>query len=138
MDITLIRTPQETHTPGSLFVNGEPECFTLEDPIRALGPNGEGKVYGDTAIPAGAYRVTINMSARFKKPMMRLLDVPCFAGVLIHGGNTTADTKGCILVGNELDGDSIKAGTSTPALKALFAKVQSALDSGQDVTITID
>ena len=138
MDITLIRTPQETHTPGSLFVNGEPECFTLEDPIRALGPNGEGKVYGDTAIPAGAYRVTINMSARFKKPMMRLLDVPFFTGILIHGGNTTADTKGCILVGNAMDGDSIKAGTSTPALKALFAKVQSALDSGQDVTITID
>ena len=137
MELTLTRTLEETATPGALSVDGVFECWTLEDRVRKLGPKGEGKVMGDTAIPAGRYPVTINLSPRFKRPMIRLLDVPFFAGILIHGGNTTEDTHGCILVGDAMIGDSICAGTSTPAIRRLQAKVQAALDRGEPVWITI-
>jgi len=137
MEIRIDRTPKAKATLGKLFIDGAFECYTLEDPVRDLGPKGEGKIPGDTAIPAGRYRVVINQSPRFKKLMIRLLDVPFFTGILMHGGNTTEDTHGCVLVGDGTQGDTIKAGTSTPAIKRLFAKVDGALKRGEEVWITI-
>lgn len=100
------RWPKEDYTIGILFVNGVRFSETLEDKVR---PNGV-KIYGRTAIPYGRYRIDMNItSAKFKnrnwaKPyqgkLPRLIDVPNFTGVLIHVGNTAADTEGCILVGN--------------------------------------
>lgn len=128
-------------TLGDLAVDGAPECHTLEDVVRlddSTTPQNEGaKVFGETAIPAGVYKVIINLSPRFKRQMMRVLDVPNFTGILIHGGNTHEDTHGCILVGQEVFGETIKAGTSTPAVRALQAKVQAALDRGETVTLAI-
>lgn len=138
MDISVERFSfGETTTLGRLYIHGEFVCWTLEDKVRDLGPHGEGKVWGQTAIPEGRYRVIINLSQRFGRFMMRLLDVPHFTGILIHGGNTDEDTHGCILVGNELDGDMIKAGTSTPAVKELFRRVRDAIDAGLEVWLTI-
>lgn len=133
------RTPLTTL--GDLHVDGVFECHALEDTVRIddpTTPQNEGqKVFGKTAIPAGSYRVIINLSPRFRRQMMRVLDVPCFTGILIHGGNTAEDSHGCILVGQEVVGETIKGGTSTPAVKALQAKVQAALDRGEDVILTV-
>lgn len=138
MKITLNRNARgATYTTGILSIDGQFECYTLEDQVRDLGPNGEGKVMGDTAIPAGTYNVIINLSPRFKRKMIRLLDVPHFTGILIHGGNTVKDSAGCILVGQQLKGATIVGGTSTPAIRALQAKVQAALDKGEKVSIQI-
>lgn len=52
------------YTMGRLYVNGEPECWVLEDPVRD-GP----KVPGETAIPFGTYVITIDWSNRFKREM---------------------------------------------------------------------
>jgi hypothetical protein len=68
-------------------------CHTLEDVQRDV------KIAGETAIGWGKYKLIVNMSNRFKKRLPLLLDVPNFAGVRIHGGNTELDTEGCILVG---------------------------------------
>lgn len=142
MDLTLTRnTFFPTTTLGVLSVDGKLECYTLEDRVRVdpnpETPQNEAKVYGETAIPEGRYRVVINMSPKFKKLMMRLLDVPGFTGILIHGGNKHQDTFGCILVGQAISGETIKPGTSTPAVRALFNKVQAALNKGEEVWITI-
>ncbi len=111
------------HTLGRLWVQGRAEGYTLEDPVRQ-GP----KVPGRTAIPAGVYRLGVRHSPRFSarflwseqgqrlvgagqqtryphladwQPhlLLELEDVPQFTHILIHPGNTVADTEGCLLVG---------------------------------------
>lgn len=108
------------------------ECFTLEDVVR---PAGE-KVKGETAIPEGRYRVTLEPSPKFHgaiKP--RLHDVPNFEGILIHEGNTADNSEGCILVGRKRDRDFV--GESKLALKALQEKLDRAAAAGEAIAITI-
>jgi hypothetical protein len=111
-----IFTPESTI--GVLSVNGKPECFTLEDRVRAA------KVPGKTAIPAGIYEVSINFSDRFQRPLPLLLYVPGFSGIRIHPGNTAADTDGCILVGRTRGVNAVL--NSRAAFQALFGKLQAA------------
>lgn len=46
------------------------------------------KIYGQTCIPSGKYKIILNMSPRFKKILPRILDVKGFEGILMHAGNT--------------------------------------------------
>jgi len=110
-------------TVGELEVDGQFECYTLEDVVRGNEP----KVYGKTAIPAGTYKVTVTFSNRFQKPMPLLHDVPGFEGVRIHSGNTSQDTEGCILVGRVRESDRI--GESKLAFKHLFPQIQEAVEA---------
>jgi len=86
-------------TIGRLFIDSIFFCYTLEDTVRAPGI----KIPGKTAIPQGKYKVVVSWSTRFKKLMPLILAVPGFAGIRLHGGNTDADTDGCILVGFNLN-----------------------------------
>jgi hypothetical protein len=124
MEMKLVRTTlNDQCTIGELFLDGsdERECFTLEDVVRPL------KIPGMTAIPAGFYEVVVTFSARFKRPLPLLLNVPNFDGVRIHTGNTDKDTEGCILVG-QTKGDN-KIGQSRDAFAALFGKINDAAQS---------
>lgn len=132
MKIELIRvTAVANATIGKLYIDGVDTCYTLEDRVR---PDGE-KVYGQTAIPTGRYRVDVTMSARFKKMLPILLDVPNFSGIRIHAGNTVADTHGCPLVGMEQAGQTITR--SREAMGIVLPAIQAALRRGEEVWIEI-
>ena len=81
--------------------NGIKICDTLE-PIWRNYDGGEMKIPRKSAIPEGSYRVVVTKSQRFGKYLPLLVGVPGFEGVRIHAGNTSRDTEGCILVGQNL------------------------------------
>lgn len=125
MELKLVRDKtQGNSTTGKLYVNGTFECYTLEDEVRNK------KLLGITAISTGKYKVIIDMSNRFKRLLPLLIDVPNFAGVRIHPGNTSADTEGCILVGQSIqliNGQSF-LNASRVAFNKLFNKMQESKD----------
>ena len=135
MEITVTRqfkTPLSTI--GELSVNGVfQRIFTLEDTDRGLKQNmpleqiKAQKVFGKTAIPSGRYEVVIDFSQHFGCEMPLLLNVPGYAGVRIHTGNTPLDTEGCLLLGlsrgNNFVGESRKAFAQFyPLLQAAYYK----------------
>lgn len=137
---------RDTYTIGRLYIDGVYFCDTLEDKVRDLNKNGkfdngEKKVYSETAIPYGTYKVDINtVSPRFKnrvwaKPyggkIPRLLNVNSFEGVLIHPGTTSKDTSGCLLVGRNKIVGKLTQSQNT------FHKLMSKLKGQKDITIEI-
>lgn len=127
--LTLKRDTYTTKTTiGKLYVNDLFICDTLEDVCRDLNKDGdlsdsgESKIYGETAIPSGIYKMIINMSPRFKKLLPRLQGVIGYDGVLIHSGNSAKDSSGCILVGTR-GVDCLLGGTSMKALAKLMQEL---------------
>lgn len=138
MDLVLKREPSTpTSTPGRLLLRSATGdtflAFTLEDIVRNHGC----KIPGKTAIPAGSYEIRITMSNRFKRLLPLLLAVPDFDGVRIHGGNTSADTEGCILVGsvrNSVD----RISNCAPALGRVMQIIQDAAARREAVFLIIE
>lgn len=117
---------------GELVVDGKPFGYTLEDFRREPG---EAKVPKETAIPEGRYEVQIGWSAKFARPMPQVVNVPGFRHILIHTGNTKDDTEGCVLVGLTRDVDKVL--NSRVAFEKLFTMIESAIDAGDQVFLTI-
>lgn len=130
MELLLKRIARrETYTIGRLYVNGEMFCDTLEDTDRGLRQDMAVPVIrakkrkGMTAIPTGRYRVTLDVkSPKYSKRKQydfcdgyvpRLINVPCYEGVLIHIGNYARDTEGCILVGRNTKVGAVLESTKT-------------------------
>lgn len=106
MIITLRRIAmKDTYTIGKLYIDGVYFCDTVEDKDRGLDDSMEEstiksrKVYGETAIPLGTYKIEITYSPKFKKNLPLLYNVKGFEGIRIHSGNTAKDSLGCIIVG---------------------------------------
>lgn len=127
----------EDVTIGAITIDGDFACWSLEDPVREIPgqPVSTWKIHGETAIPAGRYKVIVDMSARFKRLLPLLLDVPGYSGVRIHAGNTAADTEGCILVGNERLAKSLAR--SQLALAPFMAKMGEAQRKGETIWLEI-
>lgn len=127
----------EKATEGKLFINGRFECYTLEDKDRGLEKGGK-KVYGETAIPRGAYELKLTHSNRFNKILPLLENVPGFTGIRIHAGNFSKDTEGCILVGtsNSKEGDDY-IGSSREAMNALMHKLLEATTRDEEITVEV-
>lgn len=133
MELKLYRKEYtEISTEGELYIDDVFECYTLEDPVRDFGI----KIYGETAITADRYQIIIDFSNRFQRMMPHILDVPGFEGIRIHAGNTAENTEGCILVGQDKGGPNF-IGSSRKAFDILFAKLESALNGGEECWIEI-
>ena len=134
MELKLIReTFTEKSTIGSLYVNGIFFCYTLEDKDRKLETGGI-KEYAKTAIPRGKYKVINSFSNRFKKYLPELVNVPQFAGIRIHAGNTADHSEGCILVGSTKAVDFI--GNSKVTFDKLMKAIQ-AVEKIEKINIEI-
>lgn len=118
-NLRLERECLEERTLGKLYINKEFFCSTIEDKYRDLSK--EKKVYGETCIPFGTYKVIINMSPKYGRLMPRLLDVPHFDGILIHYGNTEQDSAGCLIVGKR---SGQKVINSRDTFNRLFARLE--------------
>ena len=125
-------TPKST--AGDLYIDNVWRCYTLEDCDRFLEQGGE-KVYGQTAIPRGTYKVEVSDSPRFGRRLPILLDVPRYTGVRIHCGNDADDTEGCILVGALQQPNFV--GNSKAAFAMVFPLIDAAFRRGEDITLEV-
>ena len=140
MKLTLKRIAlRSTYTIGRLYIDGNYFCDTLEDTVRDLNKdgkfdNGEKKVYAKTAIPYGTYEIKWTYSPRFKKYTPQLMNVPSFEGIRIHAGNTSADTEGCILLGENKQVGKVLNSRAT--INKFYPLIKKACSNGK-VTIEI-
>lgn len=150
MKLTLKRIARkEGYTIGKLYIDDAYFCDTLEDKDRGLEQAmpldmiKRIKVKGETAIPVGTYELSMrHISPKYSRKkafaftggvMPRLLNVPGYEGVLIHSGNTAADSEGCILVGeNKAVG---KVLNSMATFKALWSVLNQR--KSEPITITV-
>lgn len=133
MELRLKRTAlTDTYTLGEMFIDNEFFCYTVEDKVRDANKDGdhddigETKVYGETAIPYGTYKVILSMSNRFKKLMPEVLNVKGFTGVRIHAGNNALDSHGCIILGSNRTNNGVA--NSRQSFLKLMAKLDGVLD----------
>ena len=96
IDQTADSTLSALYTPDREFLG-----FVIEDGARPK------KIKGRTRIPGGTYRLRKRTWGRFYDRyrsvfghgwVPELEDVPLFADILIHIGNTIEDTRGCLLI----------------------------------------
>ena len=143
---------KETYTIGNLYVDGEWFCNTLEDKDRGLKSSmsleeiNKIKVYAETAIPAGRYKVTMDVVSpkynrvkwykdNFGGRMPRLENVKGFSGILIHPGTTAVDSAGCIIVGlNKIKGNVLE---SRATFTKLWKILEQARKAGKTIYLTV-
>lgn len=146
---------KDTYTIGKMYIDGEYFCDTLEDRDRGLTKNlpealiKEQKVYGETAIPTGEYKITLDVvSPRFSQydfykevcegKLPRIQNVPAFSGVLIHvaDGYKGADLlQGCIGVGkNDIKGGLLQGRFY---FEELYLKLKEAKSRGEELILNI-
>ena len=112
---------------------------TLEDKDRDLNKDGdlndsgEGKVYGETAIPYGTYQMVITWSPKFQRDLPLLMNVNGFEYIRIHPGNTAEDSHGCILVG--INKEVGKVLESQATFKKLMELLQNSGDKYHEIEI---
>jgi hypothetical protein len=121
-------------------------CYTLEDEHRDV------KVMHETRVPAGTYSLRLKTwggfhdrySNRFPqthKGMIEVMDVPNFTHILLHCGNDSDDTSGCLLVG-VTQTENVKSngyvGSSTTAYRNIYPDIAEAIEAGGCTITYID
>jgi hypothetical protein len=121
-------------------------CYTLEDEHRDV------KVMHETRVPAGTYNLRLktwggfhdrysNRFSEIHKGMIEVMDVPNFTHILLHCGNDSDDTSGCLLVG-VTQTENVKSngyvGSSTTAYRNIYPDIAEAIEAGGCTITYID
>lgn len=139
--IKLVRIAEGINTTlGQLYINNLFQCYILEDKIR------EHKIPGETAIPAGTYRLALNRMAGMNtsyhrryialhRGMIEITGIPNFSLVFIHIGNYYSDTRGCPLTGSyyQLVKGDYRVLHSADAYKKTYAALLNQLEQGHEL-----
>lgn len=128
MKIEIIRIEKNDNvTLGIMLVDNQPMYSTLELPDKDNAKN-------ISCIPVGRYKIIKHISPKFGK-CFYVKNVPNREHILIHAGNTTADTEGCILVGQKFGKLN-----NLPAIMSSKTALQKLLDScneNEDINLVI-
>lgn len=174
MEILLKRVARRPlYTIGHISINGERRIISLKNPdtgiieqkavdviedtdrgLRQGMPLAEiksKKVYGETAIPTGRYKLSLDFPSQkylskavsdpyyrhFDGFMPRLLNVPGYEGILVHPGTDQKSSLGCLIVG--LNTEVGKVTRSRDVFKALYDQILlPAQKNGEEVWITVE
>lgn len=147
MTIVIKRTYNcKTYCISHIYINNEYICDAIEDVDRMLDDSmtlseiQSKKVYAQTAIPTGTYRLTLNVvSPKFSKKtyyknfcggkLPRVLNVKGFDGILWHRGSSEKDSAGCLILGyNKVKGQVIN---SQQAFEKLYKILDEANKKGE-------
>jgi hypothetical protein len=138
MELTQLREPSvNSATLSRLLLDDKFVCDILEDQVREIPGQSVAswKVYGQTAIPMGRYRISFQSSVKFGPNTLVVNNVPGYVGILIHGGNTSLHTEGCLLPGTR--NSAYTVGDSQKTLANLKTLIQAAIARGEQVWWTI-
>lgn len=98
------------------------QLFSLEPPVREQKPR---------TIPAGTYVVKVQRMKGQAQPHLRLIAVAGFSNVKIEVGNFPQDTRGCVLVGLSISGESLLES------KKAFALLLESLGDASEFTLIV-
>ena len=126
-DLVLLRIgTDDIETQGVMRIDQRAFAVTLELPWRDNEPE-------RSCIPPGTYACQRVHSPRFGDTF-EVMAVPNRSHILFHKGNTTPDTKGCILVGEYFDALAIRqSGAAFEEFMLYFADKDSFILSIIDV-----
>lgn len=117
-------------TTGTLFIDGERECHSLELPWR-------NNRRGVSCIPPGVYVLSWTESPTFKRHTLRLEDVPDRDGILCHPANEIKELRGCIAFGIRSSINPEYLGESRRTVKRVEEKALAAWGRGETVVIDV-
>jgi hypothetical protein len=146
-------------TISRLYIDGVFQCFILENPVRLLqdlnndgdfDDKEEGKIWGNTAIPSGKYKLELRKAGKFHtqytaryknrknwhQGVIHLLNVKGFKFILFHIGNTSKDTHGCLLPGLTRGNNSVLS--SAAAYEKIYPIIRDLILSGKEIFWNIE
>ena len=119
---------------GDLYVDGVWISNTLEDTDRGFNQHMSEKYIRQNKVN-GKFSKKLYYRNFCGGKLPRLLNVRGFDGVLIHIGNTEADTEGCILTGyNKVKGMVVN---SKDAFEKLYKILQEAVNRDENIILSI-
>src|SRR5262245_58601621 len=128
----------EKATEGEIFLDELFKCYCIEDKSRGLRsdmPTDELlrlKVYGETAIPTGRYKLKLYNSPKHGPDTIMLENVPVFDYIQIHPANRAEELLGCIAPGKDRTApDDDWVGQSKAATDALRDKIIPRMKAGE-------